>query len=107
MESVRAAATRNLDLVVSTGARLLAGDPSASIADIAAAAGVDRRTVYRRFASREELLAAVYQARYDAVEQAIDAARPRDAPLPGAPPLHLGGHLALNHKWPGDTPPPL
>jgi len=54
---------------------MLADDASASIAAIAEAAGVDRRTVYRRFASREELLAAVYQARYDAVEQAVDAAK--------------------------------
>ena len=74
---MRSDATRNLELVLSTGARLLAEDPSASIAAIAAAANVDRRTVYRRFASREELLAAVHSARYEAVEQAIEAARLR------------------------------
>lgn len=78
---MRADAARNLELLLSTGARMLADDASASIAAIAAEAGVDRRTVYRRFASREELLAAVYQARYDAVEQAVDAARLDQAPV--------------------------
>ena len=100
---MRADATRNLELVVSTGARLLAGDPSASIADIAAAAGVDRRTVYRRFASRDELLAAVYRARYDAVEQAIDAARLREAPVAVALHLYVEGIIAVNRKWPVET----
>jgi AcrR family transcriptional regulator len=100
---VRADATRNLERVVSTGARLLAGDPSASIADIAAAAGVDRRTVYRRFASREELLAAVYQARYDAVEQAIDAAWLREAPVAVALHLYVEGVIAVNRTWPVET----
>jgi len=100
---VRADATRNMELVVSTGARLLADDPSASIADIAAAAGVDRRTVYRRFASREELLAAVYEARYDAVEQAIAAARLREAPVAVALYLYVEGIIAVNRKWPAET----
>lgn len=92
-----------MELVVSTGARLLADDPSASITDIAAAAGVDRRTVYRRFASREELLAAVYEARYDAVEQAIAAARLREAPVAVALYLYVEGIIAVNRKWPAET----
>ena len=48
---------------------------------------LQQRHAGRRFASREELLAAVYQARYDAVEQAIDTARLREAPVAVA--LHL------------------
>ncbi|GAA2846184.1 TetR/AcrR family transcriptional regulator [Streptosporangium fragile] len=100
---MRADATRNLERVLSTGARLLADDPSVSIAAIAAAAGVDRRTVYRRFASREELLAAVYQARYDAVEKAIEAARLREAPVAVALHLYVEGIIAVNRRWPVET----
>ncbi|GLY75581.1 TetR family transcriptional regulator [Actinoallomurus iriomotensis] len=103
MSRVRADATRNLELVLRTGARLLADDPSASIASIAAAAGVDRRTVYRRFSSREELLAAVYKVRYDAVEEAIEAARLREAPPAVALHRYVEGIVAVNRKWPVET----
>jgi AcrR family transcriptional regulator len=97
---MRADAARNLEAVLTTGARLLATDPSASIAAIAAAAGVDRRTVYRRFASREELLAAIYQARLDAVEQAIDAARLVHAPVAVALHRYAEGVIVVNRTWP-------
>jgi AcrR family transcriptional regulator len=100
LDRVRADATRNLELVLHTGARLLADDPSVSIAAIAAAAGVDRRTVYRRFASREELLAAVHQVRYDAVEEAIEAARLREAPVAVALHRYVEGIIAVNRRWP-------
>lgn len=100
---VRADATRNLERVLSTGARMLADDPSASIAAIAAAAGVDRRTVYRRFASREDLMAAVYGARYDAVEEAVEAARLREAPVAVALHRYVEGIIAVNRKWPVET----
>src|ERR1044072_4840140 len=100
---VRADATRNLERVLSTGARMLADAPSATIAAIAAEAGVDRRTVYRRFASREDLMAAVYGARYDAVEQAIEAARLREAPVAVALHRYVEGIIAVNRKWPVKT----
>jgi AcrR family transcriptional regulator len=100
---MRADAARNLELLLSTAARLLADDASASIAAIAVAAGVDRRTVYRRFASREELLAAVYRARYDAVEQVVDAARLDQAPVAVALHRYIEGIIAANRKWPVET----
>ncbi|MEQ4715859.1 helix-turn-helix domain-containing protein [Nonomuraea sp. B19D2] len=70
---------------------------------IAAAAGVDRRTVYRRFASREDLMAAVYGARYDAVEAAIEAARLREAPVAVALHRYVEGIIAVNRKLPVET----
>ena len=97
---MRSDATRNLQLVLRTGARLLAEDPSASIAAIAAAAHVDRRTIYRQFTSREELLAAVHSARYDAVERAIDAARLHEAPVAVALHRYVEGIIAVNRAWP-------
>jgi len=100
---MRADAARNLELVLRTGARLLADDPSTSIAAIATAAGVDRRTVYRRFASREELLLAVYRARYDAVEKAITAARFREAPVEVALHRYVEGIITVNREWPVET----
>ncbi|HET9171273.1 MAG TPA: helix-turn-helix domain-containing protein [Actinospica sp.] len=97
---MRADAARNLELVLTTGARLLARDAGTSIAAIAEAAGVDRRTVYRRFASRDELLAAVYQARLDAIEEAIGAAGLREAPVPQALRAYVEGIIGVNRKWP-------
>ena len=78
---MRADAARNLDAVLQTGARLLAEDSGASVAAIATAAGVDRRTVYRRFPNREALLCAVFQAKLDALDDAIERARLTEAPV--------------------------
>ncbi|MFF4259180.1 TetR/AcrR family transcriptional regulator [Streptomyces sp. NPDC001663] len=79
---------------------MLAADPGASIAAIAAEAGVDRRTVYRRFASREELLAAIYQARYEAVERAVEDSRLREAPVAVALHRYVEEIIAVNRRWP-------
>lgn len=100
--TVRADAARNLEAVLTTGARILAADPGASIASIAAEAGVDRRTVYRRFASREELLAAIYEARLKAIEHAIEDARLREAPVAVALHRYVENIIAVNRTWPVD-----
>ncbi len=61
---MRADAARNLAALLRTGARLLAENPSTSLSAIAQEAGVDRTTAHRRFATREALLAAVFQANW-------------------------------------------
>ncbi|MFD7284162.1 TetR/AcrR family transcriptional regulator [Streptomyces sp. NPDC059862] len=81
---------------------MLAADPAASIASIATEAGVDRRTVYRRFASREDLLAAIYESRLTAIEHAIEDARLREAPVAVALHRYVENIIAVNRTWPVD-----
>ena len=81
---------------------MLAADPAASMASIAAEAGVDRRTLYRRFASREELLDAVYEARLEAIGKAIEDARLREAPVAVALHRYVENIIEVNRTWPVD-----
>lgn len=55
-KSRRAEAERNREAIVTASARVLADDSRASIADIAAGAGVSKATMYGPFASRPELV---------------------------------------------------
>jgi len=100
---MRADAARNLEAVLRTGARLLAEDPSTSITAIAAAAGVDRRTVHRRFATREALLSAVFEAKLDASERVLDGSRLTEAPVAIALHHYVEGIIPVSRQWPVDT----
>ena len=97
---MRADAARNIDAVLRTGARLLAADPATSIATIAAQAGIDRRTVYRRFATREALVAAVFAAKLDSAERVLDAARLMEAPVAVALHRYVEGTIPGVRLWP-------
>ncbi|RKR91106.1 TetR family transcriptional regulator [Micromonospora pisi] len=97
---MRADAVRNLDAVLHTGARLLADDPATSIATIAAQAGVDRRTVYRRFPTRDALLSAVYVAKLDASEKVLDEARLTEAPVVVALHRYVESIIPVSRQWP-------
>ncbi len=55
----RADALRNRERILEAARFLLAQSPAATLAEIAAAAGVSRSTLYRRFADRDELIAAL------------------------------------------------
>jgi serine phosphatase RsbU (regulator of sigma subunit) len=96
----RADAIRNDERILEAAARLLDHSPAASVSDIAAAAGVSRSTLYRRFADRNELL-----ARLDARPESGEVRRPED-PLP---PGQLGRQrpLALDAIHVFDAVPPV
>ncbi|CAM3595484.1 TetR/AcrR family transcriptional regulator [Kibdelosporangium persicum] len=91
---------RNLDTLMQVGARVLARDPSASIAQIAAEAGMDRRTVYRRFATREAMLVALFAAKLDGVERVLEEARMAEAPVAVALHRYIEGLVPVSRQWP-------
>ena len=53
----RADALRNDERILEAAKQLLEQSPSATLSDIASAAGVSRSTLYRRFADRDQLIA--------------------------------------------------
>ena len=56
---MRADARRNAERILDATAELLAGDPSVSLEQVAARAGVTRATLYHHFAGRDALLDAL------------------------------------------------
>jgi serine phosphatase RsbU (regulator of sigma subunit) len=54
----RADALRNEQRILEAAANLLARSPTTTLAEISAAAGVSRSTIYRRFSTRDELITA-------------------------------------------------
>ncbi|HEV7709995.1 MAG TPA: helix-turn-helix domain-containing protein [Asanoa sp.] len=100
---MRADAARNLAGVLRAGARLLADDPSTPLSAIASAAGVDRTTVHRRFANREALLSAVFEAKLDSSGRVLDEARLTAAPVAVALHRYVEGIIPVSREWPVDT----
>ncbi|GAA1873882.1 TetR/AcrR family transcriptional regulator [Asanoa iriomotensis] len=100
---MRADAARNLAEVLRAGARLLAEDPGTPLSAIATAAGVDRSTVHRRFATREALLSAVFEAKLDSSEQVLDEARLTEAPVAVALHRYVEGIVPVSREWPVTT----
>jgi AcrR family transcriptional regulator len=90
----RADAARNRRMILRAAEDLLArgGTGYVSIDDVAAAAGVGKGTVFRRFGSREGLMRALIEQRVHALSQSVASGPP---PLgPGAPaPQRLAAFL--------------
>ena len=75
----RADALRNRERILDAAERMLERTPSATLADIAAAAGVSRSTLHRRFASRDKLVEALadrpHETQLDEVDRALPPGR--------------------------------
>src|SRR3954454_24484727 len=73
VEYMRADAARNVHRIVAVAARLLGEHPGAGMADVAAAAGVSRATVYRHFPTRDALIDAIRGQAFEDAERALAA----------------------------------
>jgi serine phosphatase RsbU (regulator of sigma subunit) len=85
--AARSDAQANREALLATAGRLLAQSPTASLAEVAAAAGVSRSTLYRHFSGREELIAAVSERpRRETLHGSEEPSPPgrlgRDRPVP-------------------------
>jgi AcrR family transcriptional regulator len=78
--SLRANAERSVRAILEAAERVLAEDASASMEQIAEAAGLTRITVHRRFANRQALLEALAVSAKQQLIEAIEDARPDSAP---------------------------
>ena len=77
---LRADAERTVRTILEAAERVLTRDPAATMEEIAAAAGVARTTVHRRFSTREALIASLAGWASRQLEAAVDEARPDSAP---------------------------
>jgi AcrR family transcriptional regulator len=77
---LRADAERTVRTILEAAERVLARDPAATMEDIAAAAGVARTTVHRRFSTREALIASLAGWASRQLEAAVAEARPDTSP---------------------------
>ncbi|MEV7401974.1 helix-turn-helix domain-containing protein [Streptomyces sp. NPDC091267] len=77
---LRADAERSVRVILEAAERVLSMDPSASMEQIATAAGVARTTIHRRFTHRQALIDALASSAARQLVQAVEEGRPGTAP---------------------------
>jgi len=77
---LRADAERSVRAILEAAEEVLAADPSASMEQVAAAAGVARTTIHRRFASRQALIETLALSAMQQLAHAVDDGGPDTAP---------------------------
>ncbi|MEU0505477.1 TetR/AcrR family transcriptional regulator [Nocardia sp. NPDC005998] len=112
---------RTRRVILSAAASVLGRDYHATLADIAAAAGVGRTTLHRYFSDRTRLINAAIEDSIEAIEQSVtDAAIDQDSPVEAMRRLVtamvavgdrlvflFGDPRVLEGRSAADTPPPL
>ena len=98
-EPRRADAERNVLRIQEAAIRLWAEQPSAGVADVAAAAGVGRATLYRHFPTRESLLEAIRTQGLTDGEAAMETCRLDEGPAMEALSRLLAAWLELGDRY--------
>jgi AcrR family transcriptional regulator len=96
---LRADSERTMRAILDAAHRVLAGDPTATLQQIADEAGVARTTVHRRFANREALQDALVMDMLARVETVIDSSRPETAPPLVALHEMSAGYIRIKSHW--------
>jgi len=72
--AIRSDARRNVERLLEAALRVLGKDPGASIEEVAAASGIHRSTVYRRFPTRDALVQALVARALSEVSELVNVA---------------------------------
>jgi AcrR family transcriptional regulator len=94
----RSDAARNVQRILDAATSVLASQPDASMQEIAAAAGLNRGTLYRHFANRERLITEIQRAGLTEV-QALFAGLPSRGPVIPALCDALAQGIALGARY--------
>jgi AcrR family transcriptional regulator len=97
---LRADAERSVRSILEAAERILSHNPTATMEQIAEAAGVARTTINRRFANRDALVASMVDAAWRQIREAVEQARPGTAPPLVALHQATANILRIKSGWP-------